>query len=263
MKRLVGLLDLQPDSLVLDISAGKAIITNELIKRSNRVLAVEPDFDLCNDLKRKFRDDSRVTIIGGDLLSFKFPEENFKTFSNFPVLLSNEMTNRLLSNKYFTNGFLVLQRDIALMNGGEQLNHPNSFRSVLFNANFEIKVVFTINRVEFRSLQRSDFLLIRFVRREDPLIPLDQQELFTDFISYCFNNSRSHIGTLSEIFSAKQFARFYEDIGLHFKTAPSAVTFEQYKYLFDFLNENAQEKIELIKGQYKKSKQLNSMLVRV
>lgn len=64
---------------VLDIGAGKGIITKALLNLGCRVIAVELDQKNILHLKKKFENEKKCTLIFGDFLELPLPEEQFRS----------------------------------------------------------------------------------------------------------------------------------------------------------------------------------------
>jgi 16S rRNA (adenine1518-N6/adenine1519-N6)-dimethyltransferase len=63
--------DIAPEDLVLEVGPGTGTLTEELLARARRVVAVEIDHDLSGLLRRRFGEDRRFTLIEGDALAGK------------------------------------------------------------------------------------------------------------------------------------------------------------------------------------------------
>jgi 23S rRNA (adenine-N6)-dimethyltransferase len=66
------------DDIVLDIGAGRGIITNELAKYSKNIIAIEIDEHLFLELLSI----KGIKVVKEDFLIYELPQMPFKTFSN-------------------------------------------------------------------------------------------------------------------------------------------------------------------------------------
>lgn len=71
MRRLVESAEVSPDDLILEVGPGTGGLTDLLVRRAGRVLAVEIDRDLAAVIKDRFRNAKNVTLIPGDILHSK------------------------------------------------------------------------------------------------------------------------------------------------------------------------------------------------
>lgn len=86
VKKIVDLAELSKSDIVLEVGPGKGILTEELLNRAGKVVAVEKDRQLCEFLRDKFSDEikeGRLVLIEGDVLKI----------SNFKFQISNKIPN--------------------------------------------------------------------------------------------------------------------------------------------------------------------------
>jgi len=71
MRRLVEAAEVAKDDLILEVGAGTGGLTDLLVRRAGRVLAVEIDRDLTGILEDRFGDAANFRLIQGDILRTK------------------------------------------------------------------------------------------------------------------------------------------------------------------------------------------------
>jgi 16S rRNA (adenine1518-N6/adenine1519-N6)-dimethyltransferase len=71
MIKLLELADLKGDQSVLEVGAATGSLTEELLVRASRVVAVEIDKGLCEQWKRRLGDKENFVLISGDVLASK------------------------------------------------------------------------------------------------------------------------------------------------------------------------------------------------
>ncbi len=88
--------ELQPSETVLEIGPGPGTLTELLVKRADRVLAVELDEKLARELPRRVKADNLETI-PGDILQFDLTRlpDGYKVVANIPYYLTNNLIRRL------------------------------------------------------------------------------------------------------------------------------------------------------------------------
>src|SRR6266480_4484221 len=84
VRKLIRSSSLTSDDIVLDVGAGKGIITSELARRVKRVEAIEKDIALCEVLDERFRTCQNVVVHCADFLDFELPAAPYKVFANIP-----------------------------------------------------------------------------------------------------------------------------------------------------------------------------------
>lgn len=112
--------NLGKDEIVLEIGPGRGALTSELIKKAQKVYAVEVDPDLVIALKKQFKDLSEVVIFQADALKVNlyqlfsglpFPE---KLVSNLPYNLASTLILSFLESYPEIKNYLVMvQKEVA------------------------------------------------------------------------------------------------------------------------------------------------------
>src|SRR5512142_1139699 len=65
---------LTPTDTVVEVGPGRGALTERLLARAGKVVAVETDRQLAANLRERYKDDQRLTVVEGDFLRFKLAE---------------------------------------------------------------------------------------------------------------------------------------------------------------------------------------------
>lgn len=91
----------KPDDVVLEVGPGKGILTEALLGKAGRVVAVEKDERLAEFLRKKFADRKNLKIVRGDILKFR-PEDyglvKYKIVANIPYYLTSHLLRKFLQD---------------------------------------------------------------------------------------------------------------------------------------------------------------------
>lgn len=117
LAKIVEAADLKPKDKALEIGPGFGVLTRELVKRSNRVVAVELDKKLAFFLKRRFKDFKNLEIIEKDILDLKIEDEGFKKYkliANLPYNITSIVLRKFLETEYKPELIVVMvQKEVA------------------------------------------------------------------------------------------------------------------------------------------------------
>ncbi len=101
---LIGHSNIKKRDTVIDIGAGSGVITAALARRCAQVIAVEPDHETAELLRRNVARFENVKVVEQDFLSMNLPSGDYKIFANPPfhipiwkVLLSRSVGRLTLS----------------------------------------------------------------------------------------------------------------------------------------------------------------------
>ena len=98
-------------ALVLDIGAGFGRLTQPLLDRGARVVAVEIDPKLARSLQRRC---PAARVVCEDATTMALPRRHFRVVANLPFAISAAMLRRLLASPYLQRADLIVARGFAL-----------------------------------------------------------------------------------------------------------------------------------------------------
>jgi 16S rRNA (adenine1518-N6/adenine1519-N6)-dimethyltransferase len=155
---------------VLEVGPGLGTLTDKLLAKSARVIAVEKDENLASDLQHKYRDRGNyVHVVNGDILDFdlsKLPA-NYKVVANIPYYLTSNLI-RVLSEAENPPKVIALlvQKEVAeriAAKPGEM-----SLLSVSAQAYYEPHLEEVVPARFFSPPPKVDSQIIQLLRREEP-----------------------------------------------------------------------------------------------
>ncbi|MGB9741691.1 MAG: 16S rRNA (adenine(1518)-N(6)/adenine(1519)-N(6))-dimethyltransferase RsmA [candidate division WOR-3 bacterium] len=113
--KLVEALELQSGDVVMEIGAGKGILTARLLQKAKLVIAIEIDKRLVEYLNEKFSQAENLRVISADFLQFDLKDyRKLKIIGNLPYYISTAIVWKLLDNYgYWDTAVLTTQREFA------------------------------------------------------------------------------------------------------------------------------------------------------
>lgn len=109
--------------IVLEIGPGKGALTEKLLARAGRVVAIEKDRDLIMHLKEKFKVDiesGKLELREGDILNFdpsslQIKDGRYKIIANIPYNITGAIIKRFLSETIQPSAMILLvQKEVAM-----------------------------------------------------------------------------------------------------------------------------------------------------
>lgn len=116
INELVDSLEIKNDELVIEIGPGKGYVTEEILKRTNKLILIEKDDSLIPYLTDKFN--KQVKIIHQDVLEIDFSEitakQPYKVIGSLPYNISKRIIYNLLTNTHKPVQIsLIIQKEVA------------------------------------------------------------------------------------------------------------------------------------------------------
>lgn len=189
---IVDAAELSRDDTVLEVGPGKGILTERLVEKAGRVVAVELDEKLAESLKEKFGD--ALEVIKGDarfLNTEKLPR-GYKLVSNLPYSTGTVILKNLVSSSNPpTLSVVTLQKEVAERITGDE----NSFLTVFFSLFTETERLFNIPPGCFSPPPKVVSTVIK-LKRKDPPINREYIEGFLNFVGALFKMRRKKISSI-------------------------------------------------------------------
>ena len=167
--------------LVLDLGAGRGMLTAPLAVRGARVVAVELDPDSGRALHRRF---PAVEVVEGDLLRQPLPNEPFRVVANLPFHLANDVLRRLLDDPavLLERADVIVEWRLAVKRAAVW---PSTMRGVIWGARFRFSVSRHLPPQAFRPPPNAEAGVLVVTRRQTPLV---SQPGFAGFVAKGFRH---------------------------------------------------------------------------
>lgn len=97
VEKIISAADLSKKDTVLEVGPGMGVLTEELVKRAGRVVAVEKDPKLFKLLLEKFKGASNLELINEDIVKFQIPNfKKYKIVANIPYNITGQFFRKFL-----------------------------------------------------------------------------------------------------------------------------------------------------------------------
>ena len=205
LRRLVNYGEVCRGDVVLEIGAGRGLLTEKIAERAGKVVAIEIDERLAAEAEERLRRYSNVVLLVGDILELK-PTGFNKVVSNPPYSISTKLI-RWLVESLPEKIVLTLQREFA----SKLLAAPSSSRyvytSLLTRVFYESKVMEIIPRRLFNPPPRVDSAIIVMDRKREAR-PLTKRE--KEFLKFLFTRKKQKLRRVLRDYSETRGVNFRE-----------------------------------------------------
>ncbi len=139
ISKLVSSIEIKENDIVLDVGAGKGILTNELGKYSKNVIAYELDSEYYEILKHTFHDRKNILLVNEDFTQVHLPKKPFKVFANIPFSLTADIVNKITSDEsQLSEAYLFVQKE----SGDRFVGKPrNTQIATILSYRFNIEII--------------------------------------------------------------------------------------------------------------------------
>jgi len=190
-KREVEQAGITSDDIVLEIGPGNGILTNLLAEKAKKVIAIEIDKELFNNLDVP----NNVELINADALKVDFDKLVFnKIVSNLPFQISSPVTFKFLECN-FDLAVLIYQKEFAdrmIAKPGSK-NYSRLSVNVYYRA--ECEMLNVVSKNCFKPQPKVDSAVIRLIPRLYPAFSVIDENFFFGLTTKLFNHRRKKIKT--------------------------------------------------------------------
>jgi len=210
-KREVNYANISNNDVVLEIGPGRGILTKLLAKKAKKVVAIEIDKTLVNDLKNLLPDN--VEIINEDVIKadfYKLPKFN-KIVANLPFQISSPITFKILDYD-FDLAILIYQKEFAdrLVASPGSKDYSRLTVNVYYKAVCEILEI--VPSICFKPQPKVDSCIVKIIKRQKPPFFITNEKFFFDLVKKLFNKRRKKIkNTVTEIVEIKNLDALFLD----------------------------------------------------
>ena len=195
-RRIVDSLDLSPEETVLEIGAGKGVLTQFLIEKAKKVWAVELDHHLVQALREKFAANGNLQIVSGDILKIKLtdylqPRERIKIVGNLPYQITSPILEWIVNQKEFIKqAVITVQKEVAKRICARPGTREWSPISIFCQVYFKPSLLFTLSPGSFFPTPKVHSAVVRLDVLSEPLVPETEQRAFFRLVKVIFSTRR-------------------------------------------------------------------------
>jgi len=181
------------DDIVLEIGPGKGVLTNLLAEKAKKVIAIEIDKKLVDNLELP----DNVVLINDDAVKIDFktlPRFN-KIVSNLPFQISSPITFKILDYD-FDLAILIYQKEFAYRMIAKPGNKNYSRLSVNVYYKAKCEMIEIVPKNCFNPKPKVDSAVIKLIPRTSPAFSVSDEKFFFDLTKILFNHRRKKIKTI-------------------------------------------------------------------
>ncbi|HTH93575.1 MAG TPA: 16S rRNA (adenine(1518)-N(6)/adenine(1519)-N(6))-dimethyltransferase RsmA [Candidatus Paceibacterota bacterium] len=232
--------DIRNSDTILEIGPGTGVLTEGLLARAGKVIAVEKDTELIPLLEEKFSDElssKKLTILQEDILNFDPSSRRssllgYKVVANIPYYITGAIIEKFLSTENQPERMvLLIQKEVA-----ERIvarDNKESILSIAVKAYGAPKIIAKVPAGAFNPPPKVDSAILSIENISRDFFTSTDETLFFKVMKGVFGKKRKQIGgTLAEILGNKDMARSdLAGAGIDPKTRPEDINLETWKKL--------------------------------
>lgn len=256
LRRIIDAINLNSFDTVIDIGAGKGVITQELVKHCDNVIAYELDSRYFDILEKLFKDNPNVILRKEDFLTSTLPNKKYKVFANIPFSLTSDIINKITDiDSRLVEAFLFVQKESSERYMGI---FNNTQIATILSSTYDLCVIENFDRRDFNPIPNVDVVLLRITKKDNPETEV---KLYRDFVTYIFNQMNGNVlDTLKKLFTFNQLKYIKKQLKRNGYNIPSDIPSKYYLEIFQYFKTNGLDYRKRVEGYY--TKHINQHLGR-
>lgn len=221
-------------------------MTQLLVGDGRRVMAIEADLRLAEDLQHKIESNERewpnVEIVSADVLTVDFQKlltNDFRVYGNLPYYITSPILHHLFDYAdRILSIHIVIQLEVAERIAARPGRREYGYLSALCQFYAKPEIALRIPPGAFRPPPRVRSALVRMtLPGERASLSISDEKRFLEFVQGCFGQKRKTLrNNLRSLASDQKIHQVIKDCGLRPDTRAEQLTLSQFASLFASLS---------------------------
>jgi 16S rRNA (adenine1518-N6/adenine1519-N6)-dimethyltransferase len=189
LARIVDALEPVPGETVLEIGPGAGTLTDELLARGLRVVAIEKDRRLAAQLAR-----DNLEVITANALEVEWGRFGAdKVVGNIPYYITSALIDKALTPPLPQRVVFLVQQEVADRLAAKPGGKVYGALSVGVQAQCRVEKVFNVKPGAFRPPPKVHSAVVRLTPLAEPLVRPEEVKAFRIFVTACFSKRRKQL----------------------------------------------------------------------
>jgi len=237
--------ELKPTDNVLEIGPGLGPLTELLMERAGKVLAIEKDWRLFEFLRERHKGIANLELVQADALDFVRAEQRdwtaWKLVANLPYSVASPILVELAqAPKPPERLVATLQLEVAERILSQADESEYGVLTLLLQLRYEPRGSFQISSSSFFPSPNVDSACITLIRRPAELLPAEQVSSFARIVKRAFSQRRKMmLKLLKADWPAEVLVNAFEAAGISLQARGEACSLQQFVILTKHLSATA------------------------
>jgi len=229
------------DDTVVEIGPGRGALTEILAARAGRIVAVEIDRALAENLRDSYRDRPSVEIVEGDFLEMDLgvlATPGYLLIGNVPYNITTPIIFKAIEPPIPPRSVFLVQREVAERLASHAGDEDYGALTINVAVVAEVEQVLTVPASAFRPPPKVESAVVRLTPLKKSIVPLESLAAFRSFVQAAFGLRRKQmVRVIRSIrgLSAEEAGLTLEHAGIDSSARPEVITPEQFAALFALL----------------------------
>lgn len=236
--RIVETLAPRPDETIVEIGPGRGALTDLLVERAGRVVAIEYDRALASILVERYAGDARIRVMQADVLDVNLADAAggaFAVVGNVPYNITTPILFHSLRRPRPERAVFLVQREVADRMGAAPGTRDYGALSVNLQALTTVRSCFGVPSTAFTPRPKVDSSVVELVPLARPTVNPDEEQGFREMVQAAFGMRRKQMKRVVRglVPATRESAEgLLEDVGIRADARPETLTVGQFASLY-------------------------------
>ena len=182
---------------VIEIGPGDGVMTKSIINKVKKMILIEKDCALIDNLKRSFREHKNSLILNNDILKYNLDSLNrpVRVVGNLPYNISTEIIFKMCNCNKIIDIHFMLQKEVVDRIVAKSSSKIYGRLSIMTQAYFNVKKLFDISENVFSPKPKVKSSFVRLSAKKYPFYSKNHENIFYDIVKSAFEGRRKMIKT--------------------------------------------------------------------
>jgi 16S rRNA (adenine1518-N6/adenine1519-N6)-dimethyltransferase len=231
IKKMVDSLEIKEGDLVVEIGAGMGAVTDVIAKKVKdakaEAIILEIDKRFVKDLEERYKNNSRIKVVEGDVLRWLVTyraRKNFKVIGSLPYYITSPILHSIVRHiNNISLAVILIQKEVA-----EKIAKkcPDaSYLSTYLQTFYKVEIVKNVPKENFSPIPKVDGSVVKMTKLDK--LPVSKKEApdYEEFLHNGFSKPRK---MLNKVFSKETL----NSKGIDEKLRPQHIKVEEWVDLF-------------------------------
>ena len=193
-RKIVDCIDPQPNDVILEIGPGRGKITQLLQPRVKRLICVEIDQRLYEELENRFANAQKFELVKRDFLKVELSEfglADVRVVGNIPYNITSPILFKIFDQRHLVKDLtLLVQKEVGRRVVSPAGSKEYGILAVLSQAFADVEMLLHVPPTVFRPQPKVDSALIRWIYTEKRAQLIKDEAFFRAIVKQAFGKRR-------------------------------------------------------------------------
>lgn len=193
LDQIVDAGEITSQDTILEIGPGLGPLTEKLLNKAQKVIAIEKDSQLVKILNERFQTIENLQVIEGDALTVAPPQNDYKIIANIPYYITSPLINHFLKEQIIQNQtapttiVLLTQKEVAEKICDQKKRNVIGLNIQTFG---EPEIITFVPASDFIPAPKVDSAVLKINIYPNPPVPIELYDHYFQLIHAGFKQKR-------------------------------------------------------------------------